>query len=166
MNKKVVTRYCLFVVVLLLLIIIPITYAAPGSQLISQFTMPASKNTALLSYSFFSEPASGTLKFHELFSPNGRDAYLAIPVESKTGVVEVRLQFDNQYVTAYFPQSGDRILQMDRKSLDCCSLYSFTIEDGQLTVTIGTKSNTVDGISAFTGTFASQSVSGKAAVYK
>ena len=66
MNKKVVTRYCLFVVVLLLLIIIPITYAAPGSQLISQFTMPASKNTALLSYSFFSEPASGTLKFHEL----------------------------------------------------------------------------------------------------
>lgn len=166
MNKKVVTRYCLFVAALLLLIIIPITYAAPASQLISQFTMPTSKDTAPVTYSFLSEPASGTLRFHELFSPNGSEAYLTIPVESKEGIVEVRLKFDSQYVTVYLPQSGDSILQIDRKSLNCCSIYSFTIKDGQLTVAIGTKSKAVDGISAFTGTLVSQSVSGKAAVYK
>lgn len=166
MKKKLVTRYCLFVAALLLLIIIPITNAAPAAQLVSQFNLTSDKTATPVTYTFFAEPASGTLKFHELFSPNGVEAHITIPVDSKEGPAEVQLKFDSQFVTAYFPQNGTIILQIDRKTLDCCSLYSFAIKDGQLTVAIGNKTNTVNNISAFTGSLVSQSVSGKAAVYK
>jgi hypothetical protein len=154
------------VAALLLLIIIPITNAAPAAQLVSQFNLTSDRTATPVTYTFFTEPASGTLKFHELFSPNGIEAYITILVNSKEGPVEVQLRFDRQFVTVYFPQSGTIILQIDRKTLDCCSLYSFAIKDGQLTVAIGNKTNTIDNISAFTGSFVSQSVSGKAAVYK
>ncbi len=166
MKKGLVTKYCLFVAALLLLIIIPITNAAPAVQLVSQFNLTSDKTATPINYTFFAEPASGTLKFHELFSPMGVEAHISVPVESKEGPAEVQLKFNSQFVTAYFPQSGTIILQIDRKTLDCCSLYSFAIKDGQLTVAIGNKTNTVDNISAFTGSLVSQSVSGKAAVYK
>lgn len=164
-QKCIVKKICWLLAALFLLIIIPTISAAPASQLVSEFTLVDDRSAAPVSYTFFTEPASSTLKFHELYSQAGTDAQLIVYVESTTGPTEVQLKFSREFVTAY-SQNGNIILQVDRRSLNCCSPYAFAIQEGKLTVTIGDKSRTVDNILAFKGSFTSQSLTGKAAVYK
>jgi hypothetical protein len=166
MEKSMVKKFCWLLAAMPLLIIIPITSAAPSSQLVSEFKLKDDKSANPVSYTFLAEPASGTLKFHEFYSPDGADAHITVYVQSNAGPTEVQLKFDRQFVTAYYPQNGNVILQVDKKTLNCCSLLTLAIGDGKLTVTIGTQSGTVDNITAFSGSLTSQSITSKATIYK
>lgn len=166
MRKLVVV--CL-AVLLLGIMFSPITQAAALQECYSS-EMQADNGVNPFDYSFFESAGEGKLELKNLKNLWGAGAEIIVYVNTSEGSDWVIIKFSGTQIQAALlnrkytiftePLPSIKVGQPINKSI------GMTIKDGALTLTIGTKSKTVDGINSFRGDLTTQSITGNIKAYR
>jgi len=140
--------------------------AAPVPILVREFDIVADHAVTPLDYAFFDEPGQGKVEFYDLKNLYGAGAKLVVYVATDTGKDWLIFSFGGGMIEARLMNRQLAILTERFSAVTKKTPLILTVRDGELTVIIGQRSRTVEGVASFTGALTTQSIAGKGKAYQ
>lgn len=134
--------------------------AAEVPQLVSETKVVADKAVTPMDYSFFNESGPGKVEMYNIKNLWGAGAQIVFYLQTNTGSEWLMLKFDGGMIEFRLQNRNLPLFSEKVSKITATTPLTVTVQDGKLTVAIGSKSRTVENISAFRGDFTTQSIEG------
>lgn len=140
--------------------------AAPVAQFIQQVDIVADKAVTPLDYSFYDEPGPGKVELYNIKNLWGAGAQMVFYLQTDTGSEWLWLNFGGGMVELKLQNRNLPLFSERVSKISASTPLTITIQDGKLTASIGSRTRTVEEISAFKGSLTTQSIEATLKAYK
>lgn len=140
--------------------------AAPVAQFIQQVDIVADKAVTPLDYSFYDEPGPGKVELYNIKNLWGAGAQMVFYLQTETGSEWLWLNFGGGMVELKLQNRNLPLFSERVSKISASTPLTITIQDGKLTASIGSRTRTVEEISAFKGSLTTQSIEATLKAYK
>ncbi len=139
---------------------------AAAPQLVRQVDIVADKAVTPLDYSFFDQPSTGRVELYNVKNLWGAGAEMIFYVETGDGSDWLILNFSNSTVELKLQQRKLALFSERVGAITASTPLVLTINDGALKASVGGRSKTVAGVTAFKGSLTTQSIEAKLKVFQ
>lgn len=140
--------------------------AAAAPRLVQQMDIVADKAVTPMDYSFFDQPATGRVELYNVKNLWGAGAEMIFYVETGDGSDWLILNFSNSTVELRLQQRKLPLFSERVGAITAATPLVLTIDDGILKASIGGRSKTVAGVTAFRGNLTTQSIEATLKAYR
>lgn len=140
--------------------------AAPTVQLVQEFDLVADKYVNPIDASFFEEAGPGRLEFYNLKNLYGSGAQLIVYVNTDSGKDWLTFSYSGDMIEVKLLNRHFSLLTTRAYAVTKTIPLTVVVQDGKLTVSVGSNSRTVKDVNSFTGSLTTQSIAGKVKVYQ
>ncbi|MDR3589081.1 MAG: hypothetical protein P4N41_05410 [Negativicutes bacterium] len=132
--------------------------AAAAPEFLQQLDIVADKAVTPLDYSFFDQPSTGRVELYNVKNLWGAGAQMIFYLETGDGTDWLILGFSNSMVEVRL-QNRKQVLFSERlTAITASTPLVLIVNDGLLKASIGGRSQTAAGVTAFKGSLTTQSV--------
>ena len=142
------------------------TFAALALQPTQEVIISADNVVTPIDYSFMDDAAAGQLEIYDLKNLYGAGAKLHIYINTPIGRERLVFNFDGGFIEARLVSRQPAVVTGRMSEVSKTNPIIVKVENGSLTIKIGSKSNHVKDVNEFTGIITTQSIEGKVKFYQ